>query len=316
MQMRRYKNTAIVAVFFLLLLVGIAFAVPSFRTLENFSNILVQFVPLALLSMGQTFVIISGGVDMSVGVVMSATTVVLATRMPDSAGGILAGVALVALMGALMGLVNGLSVAVCKMPPIIVTISTSTVLQGVAFTFLKEPGGSIPPSFEAFFTHRFGFLSASFLCMAVTCLLLRAVLKSTSFGTHLYAVGNNPQIAVSAGVKARKTVVFAYLISSLVAVLAGIVMACRLRSGDPVIGTPYALDSITASIIGGASLSGGEGFALGAVFGAFVLGILSNVMNSIGISSYYQYVFKGLLFILTMAMYTMIGRLEKKRNAF
>jgi ribose/xylose/arabinose/galactoside ABC-type transport system permease subunit len=310
------KKTLIVFLFFLLFLLVVAIFVPSFRTLRNLSNILVQFIPLAIISMGQTFVLIAGGVDLSLGAVMSAVTVILATQMNSSPLGIAAGLFIVFVFGLLVGLFNGLGAAVLKLPPIIVTISSMTIVQGIAYIFLKTSGGSMPKGFVSFLTRKIGILTVSFLFMFLIFLILQGILSKTRQGLHLYAVGHNKATANSAGVKVEKTIIFAYSIGALGAVLAGIVMACRLRSGDPIIGTPYALDSITASVIGGASFAGGEGFLLGTLFGSFIIGMLSNIMNSLGVSSFYQYVLKGLLLIITMAVYTALGRMEKKKNVF
>jgi ribose/xylose/arabinose/galactoside ABC-type transport system permease subunit len=312
----QHKKTMFVFLFFLILLFAVALFVPSFRTLRNLSNILVQFIPLAIISMGQTFVLISGGVDLSVGATMSAVTAILATHMADSPAGIAGGLCAVIAFGLLIGLFNGLSVAFLKLPPIIVTISSMTMVQGVAYIFLKTNGGSMPKRFVSFFTQKIGIVTVSFLITVLIFLILQGILGKTRRGMHLYAVGHNPAAANSAGVKVGQTLVFAYAVAALGAVLSGIVMACRLRSGDPIIGNPYALDSITASVIGGASFAGGEGFLFGTFFGSFIIGMLSNIMNSLGVSSFYQYVLKGLLLIITMAIYTIIGRLEKHDHAF
>jgi ribose/xylose/arabinose/galactoside ABC-type transport system permease subunit len=215
-----------------------------------------------------------------------------------------------------VGLFNGLSVACLKLQPIIVTISSMTIIQGIAYIFLKTNGGSMPRGFVTLVTKKLGILTVSFLIMIFIFLVLQGVLSKTRSGLHLYAIGYNPVIANSVGVKVTQTFIFAYIIAAIGAVLSGIMMACRLRSGDPIIGTPYALDSITASVIGGASFSGGEGFLLGTLFGAFIIGMLSNIMNSIGISSFYQYALKGFLLIITMTIYTIIKKLEKKNHVF
>jgi ribose/xylose/arabinose/galactoside ABC-type transport system permease subunit len=312
----RHKKTMFVFLFFLILLAGVALFVPSFRTLRNLSNILVQFIPLAIISMGQTFVLISRGVDLSVGATMSAVTAILATRMTDSPGGIAAGLCGVVFFGLLVGSFNGLGVAYLKLPPIIVTISSMTMVQGVAYIFLETNGGSMPRGFVSFFTRKIGMVTVSFLATVLVFFILQGILSKTRRGMHLYALGHNPEAANSAGINVGQTIVFAYVTAALAAVFSGIVMACRLRSGDPIIGNPYALDSITASVIGGASFAGGEGFLFGAFFGSFIIGMLSNIMNSLGVSSFYQYVLKGLLLIITMAIYTVIDRLEKKKHAF
>ena len=149
------------------------------------------------------------------------------------------------------------------------------------------------------------------LIMFLTYLALRYVLYKTRFGLHVYAVGENEKIASSAGVNVKKTLIGAYVTTSLCGVVAGLVLACRIRTGDPLIGTPFALDSITAAVIGGTALTGGSGLLAGSILGALIIGFLSNIMNSLGVSAFWQFILKGLLLILTMVIYTFINQVGR-----
>lgn len=316
MLLKKHKNTLAVFIFFLAVILIIASVSPSFRSYDNFCNLLVQFIPLAILSLSQTLVIIVGGIDLSVGIVMAFTTTILATTTADFPHGITIGLSLVLFYGFLVGLFNAFGAALLDMPPMIVTLCSQTILQGITLTIMNRQGGKIELGFATFLSWRSGPFSTSLFILVILYLIVMLVLTKTGWGLHLYACGNNTAIADTLGVNVKRTRAIAYISASLLAVLAGIVMTGRLRSGDPTVGASYGLDSITATLIGGASLAGGEGIALGSVFGALIIGVLSNIMNSLGVSSFYQQVLKGLILIFTMAIYSVANSMESKKNVF
>lgn len=311
----RYGNTAVVFLLYMVFIIIMAARFPNFGSYMNISNILVQFAPLAIVSLAQTIVIISGGIDLSVGVTMGFTTVFIATVMRDSPFSIASTIVFVLLIGVCFGMFNGVGVAMFNIPPLIMTISSMTIIQGIAFAFLSAPGGYVPLTLTSAVTMRFGIVSMPLIIVLAIYLVYKLVLSKTRFGLHVFAIGYNPAIARTAGIKVERTTFFVYVVSSITAVLGGILLTCRIASGDPIIGTPFALDSITASIIGGASLSGGRGLAVGSIFGALIIGSLSNMMNMTGVQSFYQYVLKGLLLIITMIAYTAIEHWGSRQNA-
>jgi ribose/xylose/arabinose/galactoside ABC-type transport system permease subunit len=310
----QYKSIFVVTLMLILILIVMSIAVPTFGTVENIGNVLVQFVPLAIASLGQTFVMISGGIDLSIGVMISATTTLAAITMNPDRIGVVPGLFLVILLGIAVGLFNGVGVSVLDVPPLITTLSSMTILQGVTFAFLRSPGGAIDRNLSLFVMMRRGLLSMPMLILILTFLVLRFVLYNTRFGLHVYAVGENQKIASSAGINVKKTLLGAYITTSLCGVIAGFVLACRIRSGDPIIGTPFGLDSITAAVIGGTAITGGVGFLAGSIVGALIIGFLSNIMNSLGVSAFWQFILKGLLLILTMVIYTVINQTGRKEE--
>ncbi len=286
---------------------------PSYRSIENIGNVIVQCIPLAVVSLGQTVVIIGGGIDMSVGSIISVSTCISAVTMSSEnpvslAGGIL----LVFLAAIVIGTVNGLGINYAKVPPMITTLSMMTVLSGISLAILPVAGGKINKVFANTVMARFGVLSVPLIILAVVYFLLHRLMYHTKFGTHVYAVGNNAKIASSMGVKAKHISILTYIIAALCAATTGVLLASRMRIGDPLIGNSFALDSITAAAIGGTALSGGMGLISGTIAGAFLIGMLSNMMNILGINHFYQYVLKGLLLVIAMIVYSVSKSLRGK----
>lgn len=289
---------------------------PSYRSLENIGNIIVQCIPLAVVSMGQTIVIIGGGIDMSVGSVISISTCIAAAAMSeDSPVSIAGGLLLVLLAAAAAGFMNGLGVNYCKVPPLITTLSMMTVLSGISLAILPQAGGRVSSLFTEAVMFRRGIVSVSLLILLCVYLVLRRMMYHSRLGNAVYAVGSNQKVAASMGVRVKKTSILTYVTASLCAGVTGLLLASRMRIGDPVIGTSFGLDSITAAAIGGTALTGGEGLISGTIAGALLIGMLSNMMNILGVNHFYQYVLKGLLLVAAMIIYSVSNIWEVKRHA-
>lgn len=315
---RNPKVGSVAVIYGLLLVVfaGMAVVSPSYRSIENIGNIIVQCIPLAIVSMGQTIVIIGGGIDMSVGAMISMSTCIAAVTMSsDSAVSVAGGLALVLLASSGAGLLNGLGVNYCKVPPLITTLSMMTVLSGISLAILPQAGGHVSKVFADFMMLRAGVLSVSLLILICVYLLLRRAMYHSGFGNAVYAIGNHQGIAASMGVKVKRISILTYVAAGVCAGVTGLLLASRMRIGDPVIGTSFGLDSITASAIGGTSLNGGEGLVSGTIAGAFLIGMLSNMMNILGVNHFYQYVLKGILLVAAMIIYSISNTLEVKRHA-
>ena len=302
----------------LLLMVFLSMCVysESYRSIYNITNVLAQCAPLACVSLGQTLVIISGGIDLSVGATISVCTAIAARLMGgDSPAQIAFGVAVVFLFAAGVGLVNGLGVNYLKVPPMITTLCTSTILTGVALWILPVAGGKINAGFARFIYKKWDIISMPLVLLVLLFLATRRLLYHTRTGTGLYAIGRSRPIAQSMGVKTRAVSIRAYVLAGLCAGVTGLLLACRMRVGDPTCGSSYGMDSIASAVIGGTSLAGGSGLLSGTVAGAFLIGMLSNVMNILEINQFYQYVMKGSLLIAAMVIYSISGRLEVRRRA-
>lgn len=288
----------------------------SYRSTYNITNVLVQCVPLACVSLGQTLVIISGGIDLSVGSTISVCTAIAARLMGnDNPVQVFLGVVVVFAFAAGVGLVNGVGVNYLKVPPMITTLCTSTILEGVALWILPVAGGKINADFARIVYKKWDIISMPLLILIALFLVMRYLLYRTRTGTSLYAIGRSRPIAASMGVKTTQASMKAYILAGLCAAVTGLLLACRMRVGDPTCGANYGMDSITATVIGGTSLAGGTGLLSGTVAGAFLIGMLSNVMNNLNVNQFYQYVMKGALLIAAMVIYSISDRLEVRRRA-
>ena len=288
----------------------------SFRSLYNITNLITQCVPLACVALGQTLVIISGGIDMSVGSTISVCTCVAAKLMnTDSPAQVAFGAAAVVLTGVVVGLINGAGINFAKVPPMITTLCTSTALSGVALWILPMAGGKVNSDFARFVYRKWTIVSFPLIVMLVLFLVMRTLLHRTRTGVDIYAIGRDPRIAKTMGVNVRAASMKTYMLCGLCAGITGLLLACRMRVGDPTCGTVYSMDSITAAVVGGTSMAGGVGLLSGTVAGAFLIGMLSNIMNSVAVNQFYQYVVKGGLLVLAMVIYSVSKLMEVKRHA-
>ena len=298
------KSGARSVVFVYLLLIAsiilVAIFFPLFVSARNTANVVVQIAPLAIVSIGQAIVIIGGGVDLSVGAVISLTTVIAAYAMPPSPLGIAAGLALIVLAAAAVGLINGFICNETNIPPLIVTLCTTNIVQGFILWYKAEPGGKVPKALSEAILGGLSVFSTPAVIMVVLYAAFMFVMRGTRFGVHTYAIGNNEGYARMAGVNVKLTRMGGYLLSSLLAAVAGIIIACRISSGSSQVGNSFQLDSLTAVLVGGTPFSGGQGFIIGALAGSSIVSIIRNALNIAGVSPFYQYIAKGALLIVAM----------------
>ena len=303
------KSEVIFAFLFLVALVIFgAFASPYFFTGRNLRNLLTLNIGMILLTFAQMYIIILGGVDLSVSSVISITSVICATRMvEDSVGNWILVILLCLLAAGCIGLINGLLVTKGGLQPIIATLATQTVFAGVALVILPGPGGDIPSELTRFLTRGAGYL-VPILFVLLISVLAWVILNRTAFGRALYAVGGNGQSAESAGLHVDAVKIKGFILAAVFAGIAGIYLTVYSTAGNPLLGEPYTQRSITAAVVGGALLTGGKGSAVGCVIGALILGVITNLLNLMNISSYYQFVLQGVLLILTLSISALRSR--------
>jgi len=279
---------------------------PNFLKADNLLNIANQIAVIAIMAIGMTIVIITGGIDLSVGS-LAALSAVTATRLiRDQCGGVEASTAGMVLSCAaaivVCGLLGGLSGAVitlCRLPPFIVTLAMMLVTSGLAY--IASAGQSIYQIPESFVwlgrgTGLFGLPHAVVLMLALYA-AAHVLMSRTTLGRYLYAVGGNPEAARLSGVPVRRVLLFAYVACGLLAGLGGVIMASQLKSGSPTYGAMYELYVIAAVVVGGTALSGGEGKIVGTLIGAFIIAVIQNGMNLANIESYTQKVVLGLVIL-------------------
>lgn len=267
---------------------------------DRVSTLALQFAPLMLCAMAQTCILLTGGIDLSLGVSLSMMTAILATTMGDGALGMARAVGLALLVGALVGLVMGSVVTFARIPAIIVTLAFSYVWKGVTLYILPVPGGYIPSAFTKFMSG--GFWVPGAAVVILLSLLLWKAIKNTPVGIGIYAIGDNAKVAYANGIQVNKTRLFAYCLSGMLVAVAGMLLVGRTGSGDPNIGGSYQMNSIAASVLGGVAFTGGVGQMRGAVIGAFIISSLINILFFSGVSPFYQYVVQGCILITVIGI--------------
>jgi ribose transport system permease protein len=275
---------------------------PYFFTWANFQNIVVTGAVVSVLAVGQFMVVVTAGIDLSVGKVAALSTVVAAVSLRS---GIPWPVSVLATLGVgvLAGLVNGAVVVFGRITPFIATLGMLSIAQGISFQW---QGGTYieitRPGFISFFNGKvFGIPSPVIIFVGVM-LFFAAVMRWTTFGRQQYAIGGNAEAARLSGLPVKRNVVAAYAISGLLAALAGLLLAAQLGQGNSLVANGYELDAIAAAVVGGASLFGGVGNPVAAVLGGLLIGTISNVMDLRGVQAQPQLIIKGLLILTAVFM--------------
>jgi ribose transport system permease protein len=301
----RYNLRSTIPIWVILILtIGVVSVISEpFRSGINVGNLLAVMAPLIIVACGQCLVVLLGGIDLSVGSVMSLATVVAASYT-SFGGGFVANVAIVLGIGLAVGLVNGAGV-ILGINPLIMTLSTLALAKGAALLVLSSPGGLLAPTMNDLLNLSVGLIPAFFFPLAIViALVLWYVLSATTAGRHIYATGGSVPNAAKSGIHWQRTTLLVYAASGLLAAIAGLALLERIFTGDPLSGDPYTLDSITAVVLGGVALTGGRGSLLGVVAGAMLLALIDNLFNIFNIFSYYQYVAKGLILIVALLLYS------------
>lgn len=295
----RQRGAALSFAILALMLVALAIIVPqSFYSGTNLSNLAGQLAPLFLVSLGQTFVLLGAGFDLSVGAVISLTSAILTLDLADPVK-----IPLAFAAAATVGLANGMGCVHLRVHPIIMTLATSSIVQGIALILLPTPGGVAPRALVGLASGSFLGLPAGFYWIVAGVVAAIWLMHGTGYGVKLYATGQNPQAAWISGIAAPKIRVSTYVISSLAAALAGAYLTGRLASGDPNVGSALGLDSVLGAALGGTLLSGGVGGPIGTIAGVLIIGILNNGLNLAGVSPYYQFVVKGTMLIAAVSLF-------------
>ncbi|MGN9841994.1 ABC transporter permease [Nonomuraea sp. H19] len=262
-----------------------------------------QFLPLIMAAIGQTIVMLTGGIDLSLGAVLSLGMAVFVVVPAD----VVTAMAIALVVTVLAGAANGALVAYAGLPPIIVTLAASFLWAGVTLIALPQPGGHVPEGLVR--AYNLGWYGLALPAIAIgVALAVWKLVKTTRFGLALYAVGGNEHGAFANGINTRRVKIIAYGLAGLFTGLAGIGLAIQTGSADPTIGTPYTLNSIAVAVLGGISFFGGVGQMRGALLGALLLGLLSNLLLFTGISTFYQLILQGVVLVVAVAVKTLATR--------
>lgn len=288
-----------------LLVVVAAILSPAFLQPTNLLNILRQSVPLVIVAMGQTWVILIGGIDVSVGAVVSMTTVIGGTVMADSNAMIVPTVLLVLLMGLVVGALHYILIARIGTDAFVTTLGTMLVLQGANLIYSGgSPRSNVTSEFRQLNEVSIGGVPVVVLLVAALAVVLIFLLRRTTWGRHLYSVGGNAAAARLSGVRSERVQGRAYILCSLFAVVGGIVLLARIGTGATQAGEGMELDSIAAVLIGGTVFGGGRGGVAGTIAGVLILTILFNIFNLLGVSRFAYLIIQGIVIILGIALYS------------
>ena len=284
---------------------------PHFLTVSNLLNVAQQTAINAIIAVGLTFVIISGGIDLSVGSLVAFSGVVLASLLQREVPLPLAlGACLVT--GLACGLVNGLLITLGRLPPFIATLGVMSVARGGALLYTDgRPISGFAENFRWLATGEVLLVPAPVVLMVLVYAAAHFVLRRTRFGRYTFAIGGNEEAALLSGVDVRWNKTAVYAVSGALSALAGVVLTARLNSAQPIAGINYELDAIAATVIGGTSLLGGQGSVIGTLIGALIMGVLRNGLNLLGVSSFVQQVVIGAVIVLAVLMDTAFRRPKK-----
>ena len=281
---------------------------PHFLTIANMLNVAQQTSINAIVAVGMTYVILSGGIDLSVGSIVALSGVVLGTLL--QADQPLA----VALLGALAvgtacGLVNGLLITWGGLPPFIVTLGMMSIARGAALVFTEgRPVSGFDEGFRSLATGQVAMIPAPVAAMLLVYAAAHVLLTRTTFGRYVYAIGGNEEAARLSGVRVRMHKTFIYGWAGLMSAVAAVILTARLNSAQPIAGMMYELDAIAATVIGGTSLMGGEGTLIGTLIGALIMGVLRNGLNLLGVSSFLQQIIIGGVIVGAVLVDTLLKR--------
>jgi ribose transport system permease protein len=286
-----------------------AIALPTFRSPRNIFNVLRQAVALGLVSVGQTYAILVGGIDLSVGSTISLVGVYTTGLMAQytALGPVALIVAGMIAISLLIGFVNSVVITRLRVAPFIATMGVGAIVQGFVLLYAKRPGGAIAPGWDFFAEGMIGPVPFPVLFLLALVLVAVFVLRRTAAGRHVVATGGSEVIARLSGIQTRRVTAYAFMFCSFTAALTGLFLTSRMGAGDPLMGglnyDRYDLDSITAVLLGGTRLGGGKGGVMGTLAGVLLVSVLNNIFNLADINPYIQWIIKGLIVVAAVAIY-------------
>jgi ribose/xylose/arabinose/galactoside ABC-type transport system permease subunit len=276
---------------------------PAFLSPDNLSNLLQQFAPLAIVAMGQAFVMIVRGLDLSVASMM-ATAAVIATSLSGSAGGVVTILGVALLVAVAIGLLNGFLVTKRQVSPFLATLATMILLQGFRFAYTQgAPSGNVPSLLRVLGAGKFHGIPYNALVLLALAVVLAVVLHRSTFGRRIFIVGGNPVTGRLFGIRSDVVTMACYIISTSLAAIAGLILSGYVGLVDNWVGQGYELDSIVACVVGQVSLQGGRGSILGALTGAAMIVIIANVVLLLGVPIQVQLIIKGAVIVIAAALY-------------
>ena len=298
-----------------IVLIGIVYGIGAsasdrFLTLANLLNVTEQTTDLALVSIGQTLTVLAGGIDLSVGSLISLSSCLTSGLINGNPDRVVLVVIAVLLLGTLVGVVNAGLVVTLRVHPLIVTLGMGAILQGVTLLYALGPVGRVPRGFSFLAYGRIAGLPVGATIAVTLCMLIALLLRYLPLGRQVYALGDDANSARLVGLRGGRILMLVYGCSGFCCAATGLYLAARFGVGQPYTGVNYTLASITPVVLGGTVLSGGRGGVVGTLFGAFLISLLNNLLNFMDVSKHYQLVAQALIIILAVSIYVERRRME------
>jgi ribose transport system permease protein len=275
----------------------------KFLTTRNILNVLLQNSMTTITAMGMLLAIITGGIDLSVGSVIALSGCLVAGFIQGGMN-ILAAVFITILIMSLLGLLSGVLVSYGKVAPFIVTLAMMTIIRGMAYMYQVGSDRRIDGTFlTEFINSNIAMIPIPVYIMVIVVVIIAFILTKTTFGRGIYAIGGNSETARLAGINVKFTLIAVYVISAILTTVSGIIMAGRLSMGTALVGQGFEMDAIASVVVGGAALAGGTGSVRDTVIGAFIIGVLANIMNLMGVAAYPQMIIKGVIIVVAVLIH-------------
>jgi len=291
------ENFVIIA--FIILFIYSSFASPAFLTVNNITTVFLQNSIYAICAIGMLLIVITGGIDLSVGSYICVCVCFTAGFIQDGHG--IMAIIMVLALSILFGMISGVLVAYAKVAPFIATLAMTTILKGIAYMYQVGQNRRIDGTFWPYFIQSsLAGIPVPVIILVIIIIVITFILKKTRYGRGIYAIGGNSETARLAGINVKRYLVITYALGGLLFGIAGTILAGRLSMGTATVGDGYELDAIASVVVGGATLSGGVGSVSKTVVGAFLIGILMNIMNLMGLASYPQMILKGIIIVFAV----------------
>lgn len=294
-------KSRIIYVFLLVMIIFFSIASSNFLTVRNLMNVIKQVAIYGIASVGMTYVILLGGIDLSIGSIISLVNIIAAYVMVNLGMNPIAAILIALLTGTVIGLINGVIIAELKMPELIVTFASQTIFAGLAYIICNgTPISRFPDSFLSIGQGYAGIIPVPVIIMIIIFAIGWFISEKTYFGRYFYALGGNEEAAQLSGIDVKKVKYLVYSLSGFFAGLAGLVMLARANTGQPNAGVGYEFDVITCVVLGGVSTTGGSGKMSNVIAGVMIIGVLQNGMVLLNVSSYMQMVVKGIILLIAV----------------
>jgi len=288
----------------IILIIIVTILNPSFIDPLNILNLLRQVSINALIAFGMTFVVLTGGIDLSVGSILALSSAVMANLMVSGWDPIIS-ILLGCILGGVLGGINGVLITKGRMAPFIATLATMTIYRGLTLVYTNGnpiTGLGNKASFQFLGRGYLFGIPVPAITMIIVFIILWVILHKTTFGRKTYAIGGNEKASIISGIKVDRVKIMIYSLIGVLSALAGAILTSRLNSAQPTAGNSYELDAIAAVVLGGTSLTGGRGRIVGTLIGALIIAILNNGLNLLGVSSFYQMVVKGIVIAIAVLL--------------